>query len=393
MPVPAANHANTCKHFTVQILIVTESSEITLEVMMIFYNSCRGKFYYSFRDEYGRRRQICCQTSSKKEAERFVKRFKDGRVQSPPLRNISRPKVASQLLLDFGDEYLEYVQSLCYTSSSVKANKSALQLLAKRIGNVPLSSITVESCDKFIYSGQPSLETAAKYHSQLKAIFRKAVEWERIDFNPFTKVRKPKVKQKLPEIFSNEDYQLLLARLHLDNSTQRLRRMVIVAHDSGMRLSEILFLRRTSVLFDKRRLIVGVFDDFTPKSKKPRATILSLPAEEAIKKQLLENDSSPISAVRTSLYVFPNRHGSPFSKGSVDHPFKIILKQLFPTRQRLRFHSLRHTFGCLLVETGVSLAKIHKLMGHSTIKMTEQYARFRSDSFEDALEAFDGTQK
>ncbi len=37
-------------------------------------------------------------------------------------------------------------------------------------------------------------------------------------------------------------------------------------------------------------------------------------------------------------------------------------------------HTLRHTFASRLVQAGVSIAKVSKLLGHSSVQTTEIYA-------------------
>ncbi|HIF79576.1 MAG TPA: site-specific integrase [Gammaproteobacteria bacterium] len=54
-----------------------------------------------------------------------------------------------------------------------------------------------------------------------------------------------------------------------------------------------------------------------------------------------------------------------------------------------RIHDLRHTFASWLVTEGVPLLKVSRLLGHSTIKMTERYAHFAPDNLKSAVSLLD----
>lgn len=56
----------------------------------------------------------------------------------------------------------------------------------------------------------------------------------------------------------------------------------------------------------------------------------------------------------------------------------------------LHFHDLRHTFGTRLVQMGIDLYRVQKLMGHKSIRMTERYAHHCPDSLKSAADALDG---
>ena len=46
---------------------------------------------------------------------------------------------------------------------------------------------------------------------------------------------------------------------------------------------------------------------------------------------------------------------------------------------RLHFHSLRHTFASWLVQDGVSLYEVQKLLGHSNIAVTQVYSHLQPE--------------
>jgi integrase len=55
------------------------------------------------------------------------------------------------------------------------------------------------------------------------------------------------------------------------------------------------------------------------------------------------------------------------------------IRQRHDKREKITFHSLRHTYASWLVMKDVSLYVVKELLGHSTIKMTERYSHLTPD--------------
>lgn len=54
--------------------------------------------------------------------------------------------------------------------------------------------------------------------------------------------------------------------------------------------------------------------------------------------------------------------------------------------QKVTFHTLRHTFASWSVMAGVNIYTLQKIMGHSSISMTERYSHLAPDTFKAACE-------
>ncbi len=60
-----------------------------------------------------------------------------------------------------------------------------------------------------------------------------------------------------------------------------------------------------------------------------------------------------------------------YSKNYVSHKFKKEVRRL--NIKDARFHDLRRTFGLNLIKQGMSIYKVSKLLGHSSVRTTEQH--------------------
>ena len=60
-----------------------------------------------------------------------------------------------------------------------------------------------------------------------------------------------------------------------------------------------------------------------------------------------------------------------YSKDYVSHKFKKEVRRL--GIRNARFHDLRRTFGLNLIKQGMSIYKVSKLLGHKSVRTTEQH--------------------
>ena len=86
--------------------------------------------------------------------------------------------------------------------------------------------------------------------------------------------------------------------------------------------------------------------------------------------------------------VFPNSDGGYYTE--IPHQFREAVSDLKfnegvqDRRQRVMFHSLRHTFGSWHAEAGTDLYVLKALMGHGSITLTERYAHLSQGTLQTA---------
>lgn len=64
------------------------------------------------------------------------------------------------------------------------------------------------------------------------------------------------------------------------------------------------------------------------------------------------------------------------------------LRQLASIKKRVSFHVARHTWATRALRKGISIDKVSKLMGHSSVKVTQVYAKIVSSELDKAMDAF-----
>ncbi|HSF66109.1 MAG TPA: site-specific integrase, partial [Nitrospiraceae bacterium] len=71
---------------------------------------------------------------------------------------------------------------------------------------------------------------------------------------------------------------------------------------------------------------------------------------------------------------------------------RFLVREFCEARDRagipdFRFHDLRHTFATRLVQRGIDLYKVQRLLGHKTSLMTQRYAHHCPESLRDGVNA------
>ena len=137
---------------------------------------------------------------------------------------------------------------------------------------------------------------------------------------------------------------------------------------TGMRLGELLNLQWCDVDLVSRVIHVRNSETFTTKTRKNRA----IPMNDQLHALLCEMKD------RRSSELVLHSQGKYLSPENVSKRFKGYIRRA-SLNDKLHFHSLRHTFASWLVQDGVSLYEVQKLLGHSNIAVTQVYSHLQPE--------------
>jgi site-specific recombinase XerD len=179
----------------------------------------------------------------------------------------------------------------------------------------------------------------------------------------------PKKHKILPKILSKEDIQKIINL----NTNLKHRLIIKILYSSGLRLQELIDLKRNDIDFDRNLIFVK-----SGKGKKDRFTLLS----QELKLDLLKYYSS--FNFKTD-YVFEGRNKK-YSKKSVQKILEYSGKKI---DKRITPHMLRHSFATHLLESGVDIRYIQELLGHSNVKTTEIYTHVSNKNLQNIKSPLD----
>jgi integrase len=198
--------------------------------------------------------------------------------------------------------------------------------------------------------------------------------------NPTKKVKKPTADNRRIRFLSHDEAEKLLKELA--PSSPDLHDMALLALHCGPRAGEIFGLTWKDINFDR-----GLISFRNTKNGHVR----HIPMTDRVREMLKNRD-----LVQDSPLVFPARTGK--KRKEVSNSFERIVKRagwnkgIDDPRQKLVFHSLRHTCASWLVMAGVPLYTVKEYLGHRQINQTERYAHLAPDSLQQATIALNDIQ-
>lgn len=250
----------------------------------------------------------------------------------------------------------------------------SLKHLLPEFGDKYLSQIAPNQIARYkVKRGQEGASPKSINHELgfCKHAFNVAVkEWEWVKDNPFIKVSAEKLPQPRVRYLTREEFDRLY-----QICDDWLKTIIQIAVHTGMRQDNILSLTWQQV--DLNRGIITL--EHTKNGER-----LGLPMNYTVKNLLKE-----LNKVRhiNSPYIFHNSTGNRISASTVQHGFHRVCKKV--GIQDFRFHDLRHTFASWLIQGGVDLYRVQRLLGHKTGEMTRRYAHLAPDNLRDGVTILD----
>lgn len=200
--------------------------------------------------------------------------------------------------------------------------------------------------------------------------FNLAMKWEiaGVSKNPAKLISLLKANNKIERFLTKEESARLLAAIN-QSPNPMLRYFVQLALLTGMRKREILDAKWEDV--DLNRKLWLIPHSKSGYKRQVPLTEASLSVLKELKEQLPNLMAQKL--LLDNPWVIPNwRTGKPFK--SIFNAWDSARKKA--GLEDLRIHDLRHSFASALVNQGIPIYDVQKLLGHQDVKTTERYAHF-----------------
>jgi integrase len=286
----------------------------------------------------------------------------------------------------FGDTYLPQQRADGKSARSLAREEEFARLwIGPLLGTKPLRQISpldLERLKKRMTEAGRAARSVSYCLAVVRQVFNHAKRLGLYEGEPPTgKVKKPVEDNRRLRFLTVDEAAKLLAALA--ERSQNTHDIALVSLHCGLRAGEVFSLEWGDVDLERGVLTIrGTSRRAGTKTKsgKTRAAIMT----EAVKDMLAGRERGEHHEL-----VFPGRDGNKIVQ--ISDTFNRTVKALGfndgieDDRQRVVFHTLRHTYASRLVECGVDLYTVKELMGHGMIQMTERYSHLSEDTLKNAV--------
>lgn len=334
----------------------------------------RGKTYWiAYAGLDGRVIRESARSDKFKEAESLLTE----RRQSVKVGNLPEIKrIKNHSFDELVTDYLKWAER----QRAFMQKELVINQLKGRFGKLPLRRfdsrlLEIYQSEKLQAGNKPA--TINRHIATIKHMFTKAVEWDMVEEETLKRIRRAKMLEennKRLRYLSTEECRSLI-----DSCDARLKPIVVMALNTGMRKGEILSLKWDNVDMGNGFILLDKTKNGQRREIPINATLRAT-LEEAYR-------GTPDKPRRIDVsYVFyDHKTGKPCV--TVQRSFMGACKKA--KIRDFRFHDLRHCFASHLVMSGIDLTTVKELLGHKDLTMTLRYAHLAPAHKVKALEVLD----
>lgn len=236
-----------------------------------------------------------------------------------------------------------------------------------------VGALDIRAYLSFLNKEEYARRTIARRISALRSFYKYMVRENILEYNPFAKVRTPKLEKKLPVFLEEFEINELLNLPEQEGLGLRDQAILELLYATGCRVSELVGLTTVRLdLSNRYVLLLG-------KGNKERIVPLGNTCCNAVKKYYpVRSELMAKYNVPAHDYVFINNRGGILTDRSVRRILDKYITQLAISKN-VSPHTIRHTFATHLLDHGADLRAVQELLGHANLSTTQIYTHVTTE--------------
>lgn len=208
--------------------------------------------------------------------------------------------------------------------------------------------------------------TIANETNILRGFFNYLEDEEYVVRSPMRKIKSPKIEKRLRKGLTKEEFEMISKSA----KTPRQNALLQLLYSTGCRLEEVEQMKKQDIDWERLRIrVIG-------KGDKERIVYFNDTCKDILRKYLMTRLDDC-----NAVFVTQNKPVKFLSRRSIQRELNRISKQsdldisVYP-------HLIRHTFALHMLNKGMSLSSLQKILGHEQSSTTEIYAELIDSTVE-----------
>ncbi len=264
---------------------------------------------------------------------------------------------AKSNVIGFTASYTKFIERITIDqgSKSMITNYSrSIATIALHFNRVP-HQISVDEINSYLYRMTVHEKLSMSYFKQAVYGLR---HWFRLFDMEEKAIAMPSIKkeEKLPVVLSKQECKELFKA----PCSFKHRFLLTFAYGGGLRMNELRMLKIADVDLQRKQVHIR-----QGKGRKDRYVVLS--------NFLAQRFESYLALLKPTVYLFEGlTPGQPMGERSIQYVISEALQKT-SIKKAASMHTLRHSFATHLMEEGIDIHSIQRLLGHSDIRTTIIY--------------------
>lgn len=333
---------------------------------------CHGKTYYKSTGEVDRKKAL-------KVLEKLTRPYRESDDEAV-IANLElmlkrlKSKAKSNKKLEVNNIWSEFAKTLWQSDivdGTATVYESGMKHMQKWMSTKALDAAGIDVKLAELYLKELSNDVgAATFNTRLslfKRVWHGLPDEYGIDKTVWDGFKKKKASSKSARSALSID---TLGKIVAKASTKDIKLLILIGAYTGLRIGDCANLKWKDIDFNSNTMKV-----LPQKTKKHMDAPITIPMHATLRAALLEvkdDNATYVSEVNAQMYKHKTLGGEVtelFNKCGIETSCKVDGK----TKLISGFHSLRHTFVSMAINSGMSPLLVQRIVGHSTVNMTDHY--------------------